>query len=269
MEITVGMTRAPDGSEGSRQISGIADTADTSSYTWYKDIFNSAQNVDAISIRDLLEGHNLSETLHDYAKSFPDSDPRASASYWSLFYFARLTSSYFSAARQGFFPSLDFDDIAVMLEPDGLLKSFHYNPEKIRQITYSDQSAVQSLIEGNLDYFIARMREIAGLSKKLLWNNAAVYIDYALKCGNDFGSARSFQYSRASICSLPCFADGSHNPISGCLKFEECNNTVVCRRKVCCLRYQLPGIPSCGSLCAKSEIRCQSELTDVLSSAQI
>lgn len=265
----MGVIRANNGMVGTHQTSWLTETARECSHPWHQDVFKSSQYVDAFTIRDLLEGHILGETLRNYANTFPNSDPRTSASYWSLFYFARLTSSYFSAARQGFVPSLDLDDVAVQLEPDGLIKCFHYRPEKVRQIAYSDHSAVQTLIEGHLDYFIARMKEIAALSQKLLWNNAAVYIDYALACGNGCGSAGSFRSSRASICSLSCFSDGSHNPISGCLKIEENGEAFTCRRKVCCLRYLLPGIPTCGSLCAKSEIRRQSELTDVLSSIEI
>ena len=261
MEIEMGLPRADNRMESSHQSSGLTDTLHKSSHPWQQDIYKASQNACVISIRALLEGHILGQTLRDYAKTFPNSDPRASSSYWSLFYFARLTSSYFSAARHGFAPSLDLDDVAIVLEPDGLVKSFHYSTGKVGQFTYCDQSAVQSLIDGHLEYFIGRMKEVAGLSQKLLWNNAAVYIDYALKGDSDCGSSGSVQSPKASICNLACFADGSLNPISGCLKIEENGETFTCRRKVCCLRYQLPGIPSCGALCAKPEIRIQESLS--------
>lgn len=239
----------------------------TGENAWCKDCFTSAKCREAIPLSNFLECPFLKGRLRNYAQTFKECDPRATASYWSLFYCARLITPYLLAAKNGIV--LPLTDLSISIEPSGLPKSFHYSPEKVQYKIFDATIAVRSLIDSHLEYFISQMKQVAGLSQKLLWNNAAVYIDHALKSATRCPANEDVTCGKTSICNMPWFFDGRPNPISNCLKYEEISGNIICRRKLCCLRYQLPGIPTCGELCAKSEIRAQSARINALSSLQI
>ena len=78
------------------------------------------------------------------------------------------------------------------------------------------------------------------------------------------GSAAAFAFVVDAWASRALFSqshlpDGSANPFLGCLRHDVEGEETVCRRKVCCLRYLLPGIPSCGELCALPAQRKQCQ----------
>jgi ferric iron reductase protein FhuF len=109
------------------------------------------------------------------------------------------------------------------------------------------------LIETHLGEAVSQLKAY-GISAKLCWNNAAVYIDYALRLTAE---GRAFEGSDLPFFTESCLPGGGVNPFRGCLQHVEEDGERVARRKVCCLRYMLPGIPSCGKLCALPAQRSQ------------
>jgi ferric iron reductase protein FhuF len=104
---------------------------------------------------------------------------------------------------------------------------------------------------------VGLLKQRAGISTKLAWNNAAVYIDYAFNTTDRSPLEGDDPWPSRPLFDRPRLADGSRNPFHACLRHEFEAGVSHCRRKVCCLRYMLPGIPGCGELCALPELRKQ------------
>jgi ferric iron reductase protein FhuF len=193
----------------------------------------------------------FSQALDRFAETHGGADKRAVASMWSLYYFSALTIPFIVASRNHHVLPVELDRMTLALGDDGLPRAFGLEHEgDWSEAGWSDalDACVVPLVHRHLAAAIAGLKTAAGLSPKLCWNNAAVYIDYAFNttapAGNDDGWAARPLFEQA------CLADGSPNPFCGCLRHEPDGEKTVCRRKICCMRYLLPGIPSCGALCA-------------------
>ncbi|MNF01404.1 hypothetical protein D3C80_2003890 [compost metagenome] len=81
----------------------------------------------------------------------------------------------------------------------------------------------------------------SGLSQKVLWGNAAHYLEWIIK---QFpGGSTRF--------ALPV-------PMMDAIRYVEEDGACVRRRKICCLRDRVPGVEYCGSLCPDRKIRTKS-----------
>jgi ferric iron reductase protein FhuF len=216
----------------------------------------SANLSDGISLPEFFASGAFDRTLSHYAEASGGTDRRAVASMWSLYYFSALTIPYVVARvlDHQALPA-DFDQMTVALSDDGLPRAFgvatagQWRDDDGRDIF----ALIGSLMDEHLAKVVPHLKAAGGISPRLAWNNAAVYIDYALRtAGTD---PMSDQADAVVGCRL--MPNGAPNPFFDCLRQEEEDGTRVCRRKICCLRYLLPGIPSCGSLCALPSQRKQ------------
>ncbi|MDK1375038.1 MULTISPECIES: siderophore-iron reductase FhuF [unclassified Sinorhizobium] len=211
---------------------------------------------DGIPLATFFASGAFERALSTYAEISNGSDRRAVASMWSLYYFSCLTIPYVVARvldHQAL--PVAFDDMTVALSADGLPRAFGVaTPGAWREDGEQEIfSVLAPLMEEHLAKVVGHLKAIGGISPRLAWNNAAVYIDYALRTAGI--EPLSNQADAMVGCRL--MPNGAPNPFFDCLRHEEEDGTSVCRRKICCLRYLLPGIPSCGSLCALPSQRKQ------------
>ncbi|OBZ93090.1 iron reductase [Pararhizobium polonicum] len=206
----------------------------------------------AVPISDFFGSGGFSAALDTYAASRGGTDRRAVASMWSLYYFSLLTIPYIVARRAHHALPVAARSMTIALAEDGLPRALGLADEG----DWSDSeegdllSFVMPLVSQNLAEIVAHLKTQGGIAPKLAWNNAAVYIDYAFNATERKRPADGDAWASRSLFSAPHLPDGSANPFLGCLRHEIDGEETVCRRKICCLRYLLPGIPSCGNLCA-------------------
>jgi len=215
----------------------------------------SADLADGIPLPEFFASGAFDRGLSLYAETSGASDRRAVASMWSLFYFSALTIPYV-VARVLDHQELPvvFDDMTVTLSADGLPRAFGVATAGEWRDAGEIFAMIGPLMEEHLSRVVPYLKATGGISPKLAWNNAAVYIDYALRTT---GPEPLHEQAGAMVgCRL--MPNGAPNPFFDCLRHEEeADGTRVCRRKICCLRYLLPGVPSCGSLCALPSQRNQ------------
>ncbi|CZT35668.1 siderophore-iron reductase FhuF [Rhizobium sp. 9140] len=205
----------------------------------------------ALPLAGFFSSPAFTEALDRYAQTHGGSDQRAVASMWSLYYFAGLTIPFIVARRADYVLPVDLSSMTIALAEDGLPRAFGLETEGDWSEADAADGAdgyVVPLVHRHLAAVIAAMKAAAGLAPKLAWNNAAVYIDYAFNATAP--TSGSDAWASRALFEQPVLADGTANPFRGCLRHEPVGDETVCRRKVCCLRYLLPGIPSCGALCA-------------------
>ncbi|WP_156943331.1 ferric iron reductase protein FhuF [Ensifer sp. WSM1721] len=216
----------------------------------------SADLADGIPLPEFFASGAFDRALSLYAETSGGSDRRAVASMWSLFYFSALTIPYVVARvlDHQALPVM-FEDMTVALSADGLPRAFGVaTAGEWRDGAGEIFAVIGSLMEEHLSRVVPYLKATGGISPKLAWNNAAVYIDYALRTA---GTEPLNEQADAMV-GCRVMPNGAPNPFFDCLRQEEeADGTRVCRRKICCLRYLLPGVPSCGSLCALPSQRNQ------------
>lgn len=211
----------------------------------------------AVPLGDFLARGGFSETLDRFAASHGNTDRRAAASFWSLYYFSTLTIPYVVARRAEISLPVAFDGMTIAISDDGLPRAFGLPHEGDWSEGGDLVQFVTPLVDCHLARAVALFKEKTGISPKLAWNNAAVYIDYAFNATDRSPPGGDGHWPSRPLFDCPLLANGNRNPFHGCLRHELDAGVTHCRRKVCCLRYRLPGIAGCGELCALPELRKQ------------
>jgi len=186
------------------------------------------------------------QAIDRYAEACGDSDRRAVVSMWSLYYFSTLSIPYVLARRLAAQAlPIAFDEMTIALQENGLPRAFGVPHRGGHAAVEEDDGfgAIGPLLEQHLPEAVAKLNA-CGISAKLCWNNAAVYLDYALRL------TRPAEGPDLTVFVRGCLPDGGVNPLCGSVRYVEEDGERVGRRKICCLRYMLPDVPSCGKPCA-------------------
>lgn len=206
----------------------------------------------AVPLTDFFGSGGFSSALDTYAAAHGGTDRRAVASMWSLYYFSILTIPYIVARRADCTLPIAMRNMTIALAEDGLPRALGLAREGDWSDGENDDllSFVVPLVSQHIPEIVSQLKAQGGIAPKLAWNNAAVYIDYAFNATEREHPADGDAWAARPLFLEPQLPDGSPNPFLGCLRHEIDGGEAVCRRKVCCLRYLLPGVPSCGELCA-------------------
>lgn len=201
----------------------------------------------AVACRDLFTAEGFDKALAPLMARYPSADRRAVVSLWSLYYFSTLAIvPVILWRRLGVVLPLALDDVSMIAAPDtGLPEAFLLpdSGEVVADLRASQ--ALRAMIEDHLRPAIAFMSGHCRLSPRLLWCNAAGYIDWIareLDPGDD--AAKGLE-----LFSPYKLANGADNPLHGSIKRISVGDGVQSQRKVCCLRYLVPGVGGCGATC--------------------
>lgn len=211
---------------------------------------------DGMALPDFFASGGFDKALDIYTEKSGASDRRAVASMWSLYYFSSLTIPYLVARvlDHQVLP-VGFDEMKVALAEDGLPRTFGVASAGNWQEADEEDvfATLGPLMREHLREAVGYFKSVGGIAPKLAWNNALVYIDYALRASG----IEPLNAQADALIGSKSMPDGAPNPFFDCLRHEDEDGARVCRRKICCLRYLLPGVPSCGSLCALPSQRNQ------------
>jgi ferric iron reductase protein FhuF len=196
---------------------------------------------------DLLRPEVASDILERFGRTYPGADRRGVASMWTQWYFGAVVVPAAAAALvlDRSLP-MALDDIGLHLLPDG----------RPRLLVLRDAGAPAApgerfapLLDGHVAPLIRALAPLFRVSAKLLWCNVATQLDWAVRELGESAvpAARAEGLARLSS---PRLADGSRNPLCDAV----CAQGAEPQRRVCCLRYLLPGIQGCGTLCPLPEI---------------
>lgn len=171
------------------------------------------------------------------------ADRRILVSYWSQFYLAALATPALTAlVRLGRPLPLAFS--ATGLELDGAGR-----PARLVVAGDGDPSArvapgLAGLVEGHLRPFVELCHARSGVAPRVLWGNAAVILGHV---AGELGGGDAPAGAEVANCLGWCGgAACARTPLAQAL----CPGAGGCRRRrACCLRHRLPGVPSCGALC--------------------
>ncbi|MCJ2049301.1 siderophore-iron reductase FhuF [Methylobacterium sp. J-070] len=191
-----------------------------------------------------------------FGAEFQIADPRIRVSYWSQFYLAALATPALTALiRLGRPLPLAFDAVSLEIDTSGRPCRF-YIPAGRLGCAACPAPGLSGLVEAHLRPFVELCHARCGIAPRILWGNAAVILDYvAQELGTlpGDGQGAGMAPNCASACEDVAACLGwragpgcARSPLAQAL----CPAASGCRRRrVCCLRHRLPGVPSCGALC--------------------
>lgn len=211
-------------------------------------------------------------TLSAFGAEFGKPDRRILVSYWSQFYFAALATPALTAlVRLGQPLPLAFDTVSLELDGSGRPCRFLLPPEA-PGCGSCPAPGLAGLVEAHLRPFVDLCHARCGIAPRILWGNAAVILDYVarelggelprepgkeigteigMEIGGDVGIGSPEESACDEVAACLGWRAGpacARSPLAQAL----CPGTVGCpRRRACCLRHRLPGVPSCGSLCPR------------------
>ncbi len=184
-------------------------------------------------------------TLAAFAAGHGPADRRAIVSYWSQYYFALVATPALTALmRLGEPLPLAFDETVLELDSSGKPSRLLVCPGGTEC-----QAGLAGLIDGHLRPFVTLCQARCGIAPRVLWGNAATIFDYVageLRQGDSSEVDRPPCDEVATCLGWRGGAGCARTPLAQAL----CPDASGCRRRrACCLRHRLPGVPSCGALC--------------------
>ena len=201
-------------------------------------------HADAVDAGVLADKGVFDDLVSRFAQSHPNADRQAVASFWSQHYLAKLTivlTTFCLAAEQPL--PLDFTTLRMRFCAEkGTPLCFHLRCDAPAR---PGQALVKALYEEQVAGTVAQLRRHSGLSARLFWENAGAYGMWIL------GEIARTRPALAPVAET-LLADATW-PRSGCAMLAHLKSAALraepARRRVCCLRYKLPGIDRCAGTC--------------------
>ena len=202
-----------------------------------------------VACSDLAEPHIFEPIVERYAAAFGGADRRAAVSLWTMYYFSGLVIGPTIAWRaHGRVLPLSLKSTRLCLDPQTAAPAALILEHDGKAAT--DASLSLALNEAIFEHAMPLIESISasvGLSKKVLWSNLVVYLDWIIgQSAEHLGMAAA---NELALIGAPTWPDGRSNPLAGLTRREFGEDGEFTRRRVCCLRYIVPGIPGCGMVC--------------------
>lgn len=243
----------------SKDVAGIVDFADILArkagakyvYCTGKFVLGAPDDTEVLGCRALTGEETFSGLIDRYALRYGDGDRRAVVSMWTMYYFSTLmigAAVSWLELRRILPLCLDRLNLAVDAS-SGEPRAFVFSDWGREDEGASVHDAFHEVIREHAELLIDAIAAQSGVSRKLLWANAAGYLSWIVgEVGRLTDPALAVE-GRALL-DDPFWPDGWKNPMHGMIR-RECGQggETIDRRRVCCLRYALPGIAGCGMVC--------------------
>ncbi|SEQ42746.1 ferric iron reductase protein FhuF [Faunimonas pinastri] len=223
-----------------------------------------------IRVSELLRPDVLPDFLCWDGTCHERSDRRAVCSLWSLAYFHRLIPlTVMSGALLGL-------DLPVGMDETEVIFDEHRMPVAIR-LPHEGEISVETdpfirfdpLVREHLEPMVTAVSRAAGISQKLLWNNAGHLLEWLLgelstrtvsACASCFRNATC---NWNALVRQQHWPDGDRNCLFDPVRYELVDGQPVSWRKVCCIRYLLPEHGFC-SYCPHLRAKAGADLSSTL-----
>lgn len=208
---------------------------------------------------DLTRGAVTGEILERFGARYPGGDPRAVASLWSQWYFGALVPGavVLGVLGERILP-LALEEVELIVDEETARPTGFRLPDGGTTAPGADVfRRFEPLVWGHLAPFVEAFAAETGLGEGTLWCNAGRPLQWILdeiESRNE-GSGAAVTDVRDALLGLERWPDGRPNALSGTVGYVEEAGDRRPRRRICCLRYLLPGVAGCGSLCPLPDVR--------------
>lgn len=206
---------------------------------------------------DLLEGPLLDDVLSRFGELHAGGDPRAVASLWSQWYLGTLVVPSVAAGLllDRVLP-LALEEMDVALDDETARPVAFRPPHGGRRDPEADAfERFEPLVRRHLAPLVEALAARGGPGRRALWGNAGRYLQWTLDEIEGMPGGPDAAASGRRLLDEPTDADGRDNPLHDTVVHVEAAGGRRTRRRVCCLRFLLPGVEGCGDLCPLPEVR--------------
>ncbi|WP_250503567.1 MULTISPECIES: siderophore-iron reductase FhuF [unclassified Caballeronia] len=162
---------------------------------------------------------------------------RALLSQWSKYYFGLAAPAGVAAARLLGRPLDMSPERTHLVLKEGMPAALHFDADALRAPDADPARRYASLV-AHLDSVIGMIAGMTKIAPRVLWSNAGNVLDYLL------ANCRSI-FSDADIDAAWLFRAGDANPLRTPIRDATPRSTVLPNpfraRRVCCVRYEIPG----------------------------
>ncbi len=201
--------------------------------------------------RQLLDLETLRDLIGRFAATMPGGEPRAVVSMWSQWHFSNVVvPSIVARLLAGLNLPVSLSAGSFALHDNGCTAGVLIPSHAPLPPAEGAAAGFAGLIDSHLAPLIAFVASHFGVSSKLLWSNAAVSFAWAVQqCADHPDVDRDGLAEANGILTAVLTPAGDRNFLSGALKPSSLTPMENCQRRICCLRYLLPGMADCGSFC--------------------
>jgi len=190
----------------------------------------------------------LRALLDRYCQQFGEADRRAGVSMWMQSYAVRLVYPVLAAnLMAGRDLPLTLDDVTLLVGPEGGPRGFVL-PHAGGAVAARGMARFAPLVRDHLAPMIEALSAADRITPRLAWSNVGVRIagtvDLARRAGRLGAEA---EQDAAMLLGSASWPDGWANPVHEPLRAPPGGGPA--QRRVCCLRYLLPGFAGCGASC--------------------
>ena len=223
----------------------------TGIFVHYKDALAlPGEHSSVIPGRDLLDRNVSDNLLARFSEVHAGGDRRAVVSMWTQWHFGALiiptTAAMLLLDRD---LQVDLERISLAVDDKGKTAAIILPSEEIPEISVSE-GCFSRVFQNHVDPLIRHFAAQFKVSPRLLWNNATDIFEWALDQAEAIGTIQSgaLHEGRSLLCSR-LGSNGQPNPMYGLVRHVKQGDVTVRQRKLCCLRYFLPDLACCGSIC--------------------
>jgi ferric iron reductase protein FhuF len=200
--------------------------------------------------RDLFDADIKERLVSRFAETHPGGDRRAIVSMWTQWHFGALiiptTAAILFLDRD---LPIELDRVRIALHEGGQTAAIILPDEGAPRAT-EISGRFSRLFLGHVEPLISNFAAQFRISPRMLWNNAADIFEWTLRQAEDAGKADAAILEEGLELLLSRHGwNGVANPMLGLVRYSQKDGRQERRRKVCCLRYLLPGVECCGGIC--------------------
>ncbi|KUL94566.1 hypothetical protein DK26_16660 [Bosea sp. WAO] len=198
---------------------------------------------------DLADLPTLADVIDRFASRYPGCDRRTVASLWSQLYFAFVVPPVIASQLvPGPVINSSLDAMGLRLADDGAPVGLACTLAAITPVAKGQGNEIAGFVCGHLAIMVRAISGVTDLAPKLLWQNAAGYLAWAVGAvaGDPCRSREAALHLAADV-----LADGTRNPIRSFVTLRSEDRKLFPKRRICCLRSGLPGRSSCADCPAR------------------
>ncbi len=211
----------------------------------------------------LLDRATLDELMARYTASFGEgADRMAAASVWSKYLFSLVSIPALVAnLLLGRELPVSPEQLRVELGDRGEATRLWLRDGGASLTSLCFETRFATLFDDFCTPLIETLAERSELSPKVFWSNLGHYVEYVgqLCSRHPFFTAAGQPLQR--YLDTKTFPDGRRNPLFQPVRYLELSGEAPARvRRLCCVKYRLPGEPLCGGCPLKPEHRPNKRL---------
>jgi ferric iron reductase protein FhuF len=201
----------------------------------------------AMPARLLLEREGPAALLEAARRHRPGAEERALASLWSRWYFAKLIPPVLACGLlAGRSLPLSPAETGIVLGADGMPRAIALPHAGEVTSEHDPLLRFAPMIRGHVATVVECLSAHVRLAPRILWNNAAVYADWALRrMAEEPGVPAAVARRALALLEAPTLPDGGANPFHAPLRDIQGPAGPLRLRRQCCLLYRLPGEGCC------------------------